>query len=182
MKYKEATGYDIGKNNRLHYLLLACQRCGVKRWVNKYKRSRLCARCSHLEHGIQMVGKWTGESHGSWKGGRCRVKYGYILVWVSKPSPYDSMRTPRGYIPEHRLVMAKYLGRPLKSWEIVHHKNGIKDDNRLENLELLPKYAHDQQTKLEMEIAKLQNRVILLEAEVCLLKSEDVVRLSESKK
>lgn len=67
-----------------------------------------------------------------------RYKYReYVFIWLPPDSPYRKMVEPgRPYVREHRLVMAKHLGRLLHPWEIVHHKNGVRDDNRIENLEL----------------------------------------------
>ena len=70
--------------------------------------------------------------------GKFKLKQGYIYVYAPK-HPYA---TKRGYVMEHRLVMEAHLGRYLKPNELVHHKNGIKDDNRIENLELMTKGTH----------------------------------------
>lgn len=65
--------------------------------------------------------------------GRRRTdKYGYVFVF--RPDRTDTHRN--GYISEHRMVMADHLGRALLPEESVHHRNGIRDDNRIENLEL----------------------------------------------
>jgi len=74
----------------------------------------------------------SGHLNGMWKGGKWKNEGGYILV-NKRDHPNANLG---GYIFEHRLAMEKKIGRLLEKWEIVHHKNGIKDDNRPENLEL----------------------------------------------
>lgn len=67
-----------------------------------------------------------GKNHYNWKGGKTITTHGYIQLHVPG----------KKYQLEHRLVMEKYLGRKLKKGENVHHKNGNRQDNRIENLEL----------------------------------------------
>ncbi len=72
------------------------------------------------------------EKNPRWKGGRIIDKNGYIYI----KAPSNPMANYQGYVFEHRLIMSKHIGRPLKSKEVVHHINHIKNDNRIENLEL----------------------------------------------
>lgn len=90
-------------------------------------------------HGVSKSRNWNpakGERHAAWKGGIHKAPGGYVWERVEHDDPMAAMRVASGYVLQHRLVMARHLGRPLEKHENVHHKNGIKDDNRLENLEL----------------------------------------------
>jgi hypothetical protein len=87
------------------------------------------------KHGIVcQYGYPSAEDHPCWQGGRKPDADGYILVY-SPGHPY-ARKPRRRYVAEHRLAMEKHLGRYLLPCEVVHHINGKKDDNRLENLQL----------------------------------------------
>ena len=79
-----------------------------------------------------MCREKTGVKHHSWKGGRINMNGGYVGVRI----PDHPNATKQGYVLEHVVVMSEVIGRPLKEKETVHHINGVKDDNREENLEL----------------------------------------------
>jgi hypothetical protein len=83
-----------------------------------------------------QIGIYVGEKSVSWNGGK-RILNGYVHIY----SPFHPFRNDH-YVLEHRLVMEKYLGRYLTKDEIIHHKNGIKDDNRIENLLLVKRNHH----------------------------------------
>ena len=82
--------------------------------------------------------KKRGTKAPNWKGGRQVDTQGYIKVWL----PDHPNAKKSGYILEHRLVMSDHLKRPLEKYEYVHHKNGIKTDNRIENLQMLTQKLH----------------------------------------
>jgi len=77
--------------------------------------------------------KRVGKLCPGWRGGRRITRIGYVEIY----SPDHPSRKSNKGVMEHRIVMEKHLGRYLERWEIVHHRNGVKDDNRIENLELV---------------------------------------------
>lgn len=80
---------------------------------------------------------WPISRHPRFAGGHVRLSNGYMGVKGDDSDPLDRpMMSGTGYVAEHRYVMAHALGRPLSRSETVHHINGDRDDNRLENLQL----------------------------------------------
>lgn len=92
----------------------------------------------HLRSGqARSCGCKRGELYWNRRGrkerGQKRVSaQGYVLVFMPDHPNALSGRE----VLEHVLVMSEHLGRPIKGGESVHHKNGVKTDNRIENLEL----------------------------------------------
>ena len=158
----------IGQKGRDSYIWSACLDCGKERWVvlrHGEPRDTYCHSCSN------KVSQKVGELSWKWRGGKYKDK-GYVFMYTSPDDFFFPMATKNGYVREHRLVMAKHLKRCLLPWEIVHHRNGIKDDNRLENLELIGTNGrHNTQLNNQIkqqakEIRKLQEKNFLLECEL----------------
>lgn len=96
-----------------------------------------------------MEGK-TGNKNPNWKNG-----------YISKHGYHIKHSDGKDYLV-HREIMEKYLGRPLKKEEIIHHLNGIKNDNRIENLCIVSRNNHDTHSYeklLQQRIRKLEETV-----------------------
>ena len=158
----------------LIYVWHACETCGKERWVkltNGIPVSLHCSSCAHK-------GKF-GEKNSGWKGGRRKRKDGYIEICLQPHDFFYEMTDHIGYVREHRLVVARALGRCLQSWEIVHHKHAKypcgsdedKQDNRYpENLQLISDLGHKQLTMLERKIDKQTTLIKGLGKEIRLLR------------
>lgn len=110
-----------------------CPTCGRTRWVclHVYAKSRgLCHKCAVELSGLrQRLDRRVSED-------------GHFYIRIDIQDPLYEMANANGWVFEHRYIMAKSLNRPLEKSEIVHHRNHIKSDNRIENLELTTRGSH----------------------------------------
>ena len=127
-----------GRNNPLwkKRAIKKCPICGsiflCKQVYKKIRKtcSRKCAK-------IYFSKNNSGENNWRWNGGR-RKRGRYIAILKrNHPHSYSD-----GYLPEHRYIMEKHIGRYLKTNEYIHHKNFNPFDNRIKNLQILSPSEH----------------------------------------
>jgi len=162
-------GQDLGFTRYYKFIWRACVDCGKERWVRLKRgqpKNRYCLSCAHK-------GNSGGKgSRGMWKAG-CKHKIknssGYIEIKLQPNDSFYPMASKGGYILEHRLVVAKRLGRCLLKSEHVHHIDGIKDHNKDNNLQLLSQADHSIKIQLcqhcslrqDIRMVQLQNKMLL---------------------
>jgi hypothetical protein len=135
--------------------------CGRKTWVAtltntkhgwvKGKAVRFCkGHWSRTNKAAitRRIGAKVGDEHPMWKGGRIKTAQGYIAVYAPSHHRAKSTGKPqRGYVLEHILIAEQKYGRSISyPQDIVHHLNGVKTDNRPENLAVVTRNNHSTQT------------------------------------
>lgn len=104
-----------------------CNNCNI---TYKSTHKYFCKSC--YEDGRQYLVVKTDDKVNKIKNIRYIKDSGYVLI--HRPDHPNSHKN--GYILEHTFIVSEHIGRPLKKGENIHHINGIRDDNRIENLEL----------------------------------------------
>lgn len=136
-------------------------KCNVETCANPARTAGLCG--GHYQrmsiHGElfpdRPLGERGGKYNSNWKGGEIYFD-GRILVY-SKGHPYPNYGGT--HVFRYRLVMEKHLGRHLLPDEIVHHKNGISNDDRLENLEVMRQSEHAKQHVTSNDFVPIRERI-----------------------
>ena len=105
--------------------------CGIKFIQTKYNKGYLKGHSQKITRKLMV-----GDKAPSWKGGII-YKRGYVFIYNPTHPHHD-----QEYVKRSRLEMEKKIGRYLESSDIIHHINGIKDDDRIENLCILTRSKH----------------------------------------
>ena len=147
----------VGKRkNKQKVIWLACPDCKKERWVRVFPDNTpkyiYCNKC------VRKYQQKKGENNPNWKGGKLPRRDGYVDVYVAPGDPFHEMASRENrYILEHRLIMAKRIGRCLFPWEVVHHIDGNRSNNNINNLALFPQQSHHWSiTKMQAEIKRLR--------------------------
>jgi len=119
---------------------LGVHRCHVRYNMEEYGLLRRTKSEANLGFGLgRKRPEMRGSTHPSWKGGIRKTKQGYTRVWrLGHPRANN-----HNYVLEHILVWEEFHGKGLPGGWLIHHLNGIKDDNRPENLVALPLNKHN---------------------------------------
>ena len=170
------------KRGKHKYCGKACRMAANARFLRENTtRGRRHSETAREKMSEAARGRHVMERSSQWKGGRFQDKQGYVKVMIAtlplEQQPLAMAMAHKGsgtrYVSEHRLVAAVARGAPIGRDEVVHHKNGIKDDNRPENLEILPRDGHTKEHRLvENELALLRVEASRLRAENATLRAQ----------
>lgn len=159
-----------------------CAYCGREMVLRPSEAYHIYCSLEHWQLG--RIARPTGEMH---NGKPVRIMPdGYVKVWEP-----EHPRANKGWIPEHIYIMERHLGRPITRDEEVDHKNGLRADNRVSNLQVMTKAEHRKKTwedrreeqmvlraeaaiarRAEKERAKAETKLEELEAEVAALRAQ----------
>jgi len=125
----------LDREIRVHLIEILCSCCGKTALASKNKNKSGNRYCSpECRYKMQ-----SGENNYNWKGHTKVRKYsGHILKYAP-----NHPKARNNFVYEHRLVMEAHIGRYLNDKEFVHHINGIKHDNRIENLIICSSKEHN---------------------------------------
>lgn len=138
------------RNQRYRAKWCKCAKCKkvFPKVLTSIKTSEVyCSKkCANLINNVKNGLKKRGSNNYRWKGGRKKDGSGYVRIYM----PNHPNKDAHSCVLEHRYKMEQHIGRYLEKDETVHHKNGIRDDNRIENLELRCGYHPQGQTPEDM--------------------------------
>lgn len=119
-----------------------CRKCSAKRTAKPRIGIKWKKKLEHIKSGLD---------HPNWKGGKYTTTDGYVMVNVKIGTIKEEGEVGwHRYKREHFIVMEEHLGRKLEKGEVVHHINGIKTDNRIENLFLFKNDKEHRQLHIEL--------------------------------